>query len=241
VNDGCRIGLDRRAKWRSELSLEDRKNTALEDPGAEMLDRLAGLWARFGRIALGVLAALVVVAVGAVLYARSRAAAEEQAAGRLAEASILFWRGEYARSLEEAKKVYGQFGSTASGADAHRLAGDNAFWLGDHKTAATEYRAYLSQRGTGLLADAVRRSLAYTLESDGQFAEAAQLYEQLVGRFDRESSGEMLAAAARCLVAAGKPAEAAQRLERLVDEFGETSLAAGARVDLAGFKPGTVR
>lgn len=223
------------------MSLENRKHTALEDPGAEVLDKVTGFWARYGRIVLGAAAAVAVIAIGSVLFTRSRAAAEEQAAGQLAEASLLFWRGDYQRSLEEARKIAAQYGSTPSGIDAHRLAGDNAFWLTDYKTAATEYKAYLAKQGSGLLADAVRRSLAYTLESDRQHAEAAKLFDGLVGKFDRESSAEMLSASARCLVAAGQPAEAARRLQRIVDEYGETSLAGRARVDLAGLQPGTAR
>jgi lipopolysaccharide biosynthesis regulator YciM len=88
-----------------------------------------------------------------------------------------------------------------------------------------------------VLADAARRSLAYALESDRQYAEAATLYESLVGKIDRESSAEFLAAAARCHRALNQPAEAAKRLQRLVDEFGETSAVNLARIHLAELSP----
>ena len=180
-------------------------------------------------IALGV--AVAIAALG-FLAMRARAAAESTAAGKLAEANVLYWEGEYTRSLEAARQVAQQYPSSPSGWDGHRLAGDDAYMLGDTKTAVAEYRAYLEHQKNGLLADAGKRSLAYALEANRQYAEAATNYLALVGRFDRESSGEFLAAAARCYRAAGQPAEAVETLHRLVDEFGDTSFATAAEVQL---------
>ncbi len=221
------------------MSLENRKGATLEDPGAEVVDQLTSFWDRYGRIGSGVLIGLAVVIAGSIFYVRSRATAEEGAAGRLAEANVLFWQGDYQRSLEAARQVYTQYGSTPSGRDAHRLSGDDAFWLGDYRTAVDEYRKYIAGAPAGLLVDAARRSLAYSLENAKQFKEAAEIYESLVGKFDRETSAEMLASAARCLVAQSQPAEAAKRLQRLLAEFGETSHAARAQVDLGALQPVT--
>lgn len=214
------------------MSLQSQSRSRLHDPGAEMLDRVTGFWATYGRtllIALG-----VIVAAGLVTYfmLQGRNRAEEQAAGQLAEANILFWQGEYGRSLEVARRVSEQFSSTPSGLDALRIAGDDHFWLGDFKAAAESYQKYLGRKSTGSVADAVRRSYAYALESSGQPAAAATEYQALVGRFDRESSAEFLHAAARCHQTLGQNAEAAARLQRIVDEFGETSYAQVARVRL---------
>jgi TolA-binding protein len=205
----------------------------MEQPGAEIIVPVTRFWERYGRVALGVLAGLVVIGAVAYLSLRSRAAAEEAAAGKLAEASLYYWQGDYQRSLQLARETADQYGSTASGLDAHRQAADAAYWGGDFKTAVAEYRRYLAGNATGLLADAARRSLAYALESDRQYADATREYEALVGHFDRGSSGEFLLAAARCLMAAGQPQEAQARLQRLVDEFGETEYANQARTELA--------
>jgi tetratricopeptide (TPR) repeat protein len=208
----------------------------MDQPGAETLDKVRSFFDRFGR---GILIATgAVVAIGAVSFftLRARAASEQEAAGRLAEASVYYWQGDYARASQMAKQIYDQYGSTPSGADAHRLAGDAYFWAGDFKTAITEYRAYLDKQKTGLLSDAARRSLAYALESDRQFTEAAKTYDELVGRFDRTSSAEFLNASARCHRELQQPAEAVKRLQRLVDEFGETAYANAALVELAEMK-----
>lgn len=211
----------------------EQKAAHLEDPGAKLIDTLTSYWNRFGRAALIALGVVVVVAVAAFLVQRSRAADERQAAGKLAEANLLFWQGAYDRSLQGARQVSEQWPGTPSGADALRLAGDSHFWMGNYKDAAAQYQGYLAKRKSGVLADAVRRSLAYTLESNQQPKEAAAAYEALVGKFDRESSAEFLYAAARCHLALGQRKEADARLQRLVDEFGETSYATRARIQRA--------
>ncbi|MBI1799852.1 MAG: tetratricopeptide repeat protein [Candidatus Eisenbacteria bacterium] len=211
------------------MSLETRRAGGLADPGADFIDQFTGLWERHSRVILGAAGAILVVAAGTYFTLHSRALQEEQAAGKLAEANVLFWQGDYVRSLPLARQVSQQFGSTPSGQDAHRLAGDDAYWSGDFKAAVAEYGVYLEHQKTGLLADAARRSLAYALESDRQFDQARATYDQLVGVFDRESSAEFLTASARCLLQIKQPAEAARRLQRIIDEFGETSGAGRAR------------
>ncbi len=208
----------------------ERKAARLEDPGARLLDALTSTWARLGRAILIGLGVLAVVVAGALLTLRSRAAAEEQAAGQLAEANVLFWQGDYARSLQSARQTIEQWPGTRSGLDALRLAGDDQFWLGSFKDAVAQYRRYLARAKTGLVADGVRRSLAYALENDHQYKEAAATFTGLVGTFDRESSAEFLFSAARCYRELNQPREAEQTLQRLLDEFGETSYANRARM-----------
>ncbi len=225
------------------MPLQSQHSTRIEQPGAQIMVPLAHFWERYGRIAAGVLAGLVVAGAVGYFALRARRAAEEAAAGKLAEASLLYWQqGDYQRSLQLARETAAQYGSTPSGRDAHRQAGDAAYWGGDFKTAVAEYRRYLATNPPGLLGDAARRSLAYALESDGQYLEAVKEYEALVGRFERGSSAEFLLAAARCLKAANQTPAAVERLRRLVDEYGETEYAKQARIELtelAAARPGT--
>lgn len=220
------------------MSLESRRGTQLQDPGAELLDRVSGIWSDYGRMILGALVAVAAVVAGVIMFQRGQESTRAQAAERLAEATVFFWQGDYARSMDLSRQVIDQYGSTPAGLDAHRLVGDNAFWTGDYKTAIEEYRNYLEGASNGILADAARRSLAYSLETDGQYAEAANEYRALVGKFDRETDGEMLLAAGRSHIAAGNPAEAKQDLERLASQFGETSSARRARELLAEIELG---
>jgi len=218
------------------LSLESRKN-ALDDPGAELLDRATALRDRYGRIVLGVVVGIAVIGVSAYYVISGAARKENAASERLAEASDLFWRADYDRSRTIAQDIAKQYPDTPSGLDALRVAGDDAYWRGNWKDAVADYDAYLKKHGTGLLASTVRRSLAYAQESLGQYAAAAANFELLVGQIDRETSGEMLYAAGRCLVEDKKPDEAKKRYQRIIDEFPDSSYQLQARVELGKLSP----
>lgn len=232
------------------MAYATRKGARFDDPGAEFVTSIVEFWNRRGQTLLIAIGVAALVGAGAFFYFRSAAQTEERAASKLAEADVMFWQGYYPRAIEAAQAVARQYPSSPSGIDAHRIAGDALYWrgeAGDFGKAVTEYRTYLKARNHGLMADAVRRSLAYALESDGEAQrnagklkeadaetrEAAQLYEGMVGKFDRESSAEMLFAAARAWRAIGQPDGAKRNLERLTREFGETSMANRARIELA--------
>jgi hypothetical protein len=232
------------------LAYATRKGARFDDPGAELITSVTEFWNRRGQSLLITVGVAALVGGGAFFYYRSAAQTEERAASKLAEADVMFWQGYYPRAIDAALAVAKQYPSSPSGIDAHRIAGDALYWRGDpgdFGKAVAEYRTYLKSQGHGLMADAVRRSLAYALESDGEALrkagrlkeadaetkEAAQLYEGMVGKFDRESSAEMLFAAARAWRALGQPDVAKRNLDRLTREFGETSLANRARIELA--------
>ncbi len=218
------------------MSLETRKN-AIEDPGADLLDRASGAWERYGRIVLGAVVGIAVVGIAGYYIMAGNTRKENTASEKLAEANDLFWRADYDRSRQIAQDVSKQYAGTPSGTDALRIAGDDAYWRGNWKDAIADYQSYLKKNNSGLLASTVRRSLGYALESNGQYAEAATNYEQLVGVFDRESSGELLFAAARCFTAAKKPDEAKKRWQRIIDEFPDTSYQLQARIELGKLSP----
>ena len=215
------------------MALHTQHSTRLEQPGAELMVPVANFWHRYGKIVLGVLAVLVVAGAVGFFSMRSRRQTEEAAAGKLAEASLFYWNGDHQRALTLARETAEQYGSSPSGKDAHRVAADAAYWAGDFKTAVAEYRRYLAAKPAGLLADAARRSLAYSLESDRQYLEAVKEYDALVGKLDRVSSAEFLVAAARSLQAVNQTPAAVQRLERVIAEFGETEYASQAHIALA--------
>ena len=222
------------------MSLETRKN-AIEDPGAELLDRATGLWEQYGRIALYVVVGVLVLGIAGYYWKTGQDRRENSAAEKLAQANELFWRADYDRSRQIAQEISKQYTGTPSGTDALRIAGDNAYWRGNWKEAIADYRAYLKASSSGLIASTVKRSLAYSLESDGQYAEAATLYTGLIGVFERESSGEMLFAAARCQLALKKPDEAKVLLQRIVDEFPDSSFQLQARIELGKLSPALIQ
>ena len=214
------------------MPLATQRRTHIDDPGAVILDRVTSFWERYGRIALGAVGVIAAAGVIGFFTLRAKAAAEDEASAQLTEADFYFWQGDYARSMQVAKQLSEQYPSTWSGVDAVRIAADDAFWLGDWKASTDYYRRYLEKNRSGAVSDAVHRSYAYALENDRQYKAAAELFESLVGKFDRESSAEFLSAAARCYRALGQTGEAVKCLRRVLDEFGETSQAMTARVRL---------
>lgn len=218
------------------MSLETRKNT-IQDPGAELLDQATGLWEQYGRMTLYVVVGVLVLGIAGYYWKTGQDRRENSAAEKLAQANELFWRADYDRSRQIAQEVSKQFSGTPSGTDALRISGDNAYWRGNWKEAIADYKAYLKANNSGLIASTVKRSLAYSLESDGQYAEAAAMYTSLVGVFERESSGELLCAAARCQLALNKPDEAKKLFQRVIDEFPDSSFQLQARIELGKLSP----
>lgn len=218
------------------MSLETQKSH-IEDPGADLLDRAQGLWNRYGQ---PLLIALLVVAAGAIgtyYWMNGQARQENAASEKLAQANDLFWRADYDRSRTLAQEVSKAYPNTPSGIDALRIAGDDAYWRGNWKDAIADYEAYLKKNSSGIIANGVRRSLAYAQESTGQFEAAAGNFDKLIGVFDRESSGELLFSSARCLVAAKKPDDAKTRLQRILDEFPDSGYQLQARMELGRLSP----
>ena len=220
------------------MALSSQKSRSLGFEGAERLEEIQAWWTQYSKYVLGALAVVAVAVAALAFNQRTRSVQEGTAAGKFAEASVYYWQGDYARCLDLSKQIYAQYASTPSGLEAHRLAGDASFWNGDFKSAIAEYKRYLERMKTPLFADAARRSLAYALESDGQRLEAAKTYESLVGKFDRNSSAEFLVAAARCYRGLGRPADAVERLKRVDLEFGETSYANEARLEMGEIAAG---
>jgi predicted negative regulator of RcsB-dependent stress response len=221
------------------LSLETQKS-GIEDPGAELLDQAQGLWSRYGQTLLIAVLVVAAAAVGAYYWNAGQARQENAASEKLAQANDLFWRADYDRSRTLAQEVAKTYPNTPSGVDALRIAGDDAYWRGNWKDAIADYEAYLKKNSSGIIANGVRRSLAYAQESVGQYAEASANFDKLIGVFDRESSGELLFSSARCMTAANKPDEAKKRLQRIIDEFPDSGYQLQARIELGRLNPTTL-
>jgi tetratricopeptide (TPR) repeat protein len=214
-----------------------QKSSVMQDPGAELVDKVQGFASQFGQVILiGVLVAAA-AGVGGWYWTQGQAKQENAASEKLAQANDLFWRADYDRSRTIAQEVSKAYPGTPSGIDALRIAGDDAFWRGNWKDAIADYQAYLGKKSSGVVAAGVRRSLGYAYESNGQYEEAAKQFDQLIGVFDRESSGELLFASARSLMAAGKNDEAKKRLQRILDEFPESTVQGQARIELGRLSP----
>ena len=166
-------------KRRFRLSLENRRAQRCEDPGAEMVDQLTVLWERYGRIVPRACSRPSWRSPASSYYHAPQNETQKNAASeKLAEANVLFWQGDYDRSQDRGQggrrlvRLHRQRASTPTASRATTPTGGAT-----SRPRSTEYKAYLAREAQGMVADAVRRSLAYALESDKQYAEAAKLYD----------------------------------------------------------------
>lgn len=216
---------------------QENQRQSFDDPGAAFIDRVQGTWNQHGRNILIVVGALLVVGLGSYYMKNQNARKEEAAAKELIPANDLFWQGQYDRARASAKEVAKKYAGSPSGNDALRIAGDAAFWLSDAKDAVASYESYLKANGSGLVADGVRRSLAYAYENAGRAEDAAKMFDRVAGAFDRESNAEMLNSAGRCWLAANKPENAKKSWQRILDDFPDASYQLQARIELGRLSP----
>ena len=186
------------------------------------------------RIVLAVVGGIVLL-VGGLAWYRSATARSEAEAGRiLAEASTNYWQGSYSQTIHLADQVIEGFGTTRAATDARRMKADALFWQGSFDSAATMYREVLDRdkRDTPVR-DAVKQSLAFSLESAQKPVEAAKLYEELAADApNRAIAADFYMAAARSHAAAKQDDEAKKLYLKVSTEYKDTNLAREADIAL---------
>ena len=216
----------------AELHLTRRQK---EDPMVASWVRLQDWAIENARILLGVVGVVVAVALVGFLWMKSKADAEAKASGKLAEASALYWRGEYGPLTQRASDIRRDYPGTRAATEATRMLGDAAFWQGDFKKAATNYEEYLKKAPkddpTRL---GVERSLAQAWESDHQYQKAAETYERLGNNSDlpRLDQADLTMSAARAYEAANNVAKAKPLFEKVANNFPETPFGTQAQIRL---------
>jgi TolA-binding protein len=198
-------------------------------------------WVRFQdwflenlRIVLATVGIVVaVVAIGA-LWFKSRSDAEVKASGKLAEASALYWRGEYGPLSQRVLDIRRDYPGTKAAAEATRMLGDSYFWQGDFKKAIGSYNEYLSHiPASSPLRPGIDRSIAQAYESQRQFKDAAAQYEKAAKEFpSRMDQADMLMAAGRSYQAMSDFTHAKATLQKVADEYSDTPFSNDAEMRL---------
>lgn len=204
-------------------------------------DPVVVAWARFQdwfleniRIVLAAAGIVVAVVVIGWLWMKSRADAETKASGKLAEASALYWRGEYGPLSQRVIDIRRDYPGTKSAVEATRMLGDAYFWQGDFKKAGDLYSEYLKNApASSPLRPGVDRSLAQAYESQRQFKEAAAQYEKTAKEFtSRVDQADMYMGAGRAYEALGDYAHAKSTFQKVADEYSDTQFSSDAEMRL---------
>lgn len=204
-------------------------------------DPVVVAWVRFQdwfleNIRVVLIAAGIVVAVVVIggLWLKNRADAETKASGKLAEASALYWRGEYGPLSQRAIDIRRDYPGTKAAAEATRMLGDAYFWQGDFKKAVDSYNEYLTKiPASSPLRPGIDRSLAQAYESQRQFKEAAAQYEKTAKEFPaRMDQADMLMAAGRSYEAMSDYAHAKTIFQKVADDYSDTPFSNDAELRL---------
>jgi tetratricopeptide (TPR) repeat protein len=181
-------------------------------------------------LVIGVLAALVLVALGATGYGYYMEQQEEAAREVLAEIVGVYERGDYQMALDGTGdrdgllRVIEQYGGTDAANLARYYAADAYYQLGQYQQADALYQAYDKDEDfLGAGAIAARAAIA---ENEGDFERAASLYEQAAAHFENDlTSPRYLLSAGRAYEEAGS-LEAAQGVYRTIEnDFPESAQA----------------
>lgn len=186
------------------------------------------------RVILGVVGVVAAVVLIGGLWLKSRADSEAKASGQLAEASALYWRGEYGPLSQRAIDIRHEYPGTKAAAEATRMLGDAHFWQGDFKQATSFYQEYLKDvSANSPLRAGVERGLAQAQESQRLFKEAAVQYEKSAKDFTtRMDQADNYMSAGRCYEALGDYARAKATFEKVSSEYADTPMANEAEMRL---------
>jgi TolA-binding protein len=179
------------------------------------------------REALYILAGVVVVIVGIVLYNRSKVEAEESASVEFARAKTEYTNRNYAAAIDILKNVITNYSGTKSATVAIIYLANAYMQNKDYENAGKYYRQYLDDEGDDpILSVAAAAGVAATFDERGNYAEAAKLYEKAANDFeDSYRAPQLLMSAARCYKLTGQPEGVRRVGQNLLDKYPKSGLA----------------
>lgn len=166
-------------------------------------------------LAIGILAALVLLPLAAGFYLRAQASAEREAQSTLARADRELLSGNVAPAATFYQDVIDRFGNTKSAAWAQLGLGHVAIAQGRPADALTAFSKATGASDKALSA-AAQRGHAGALEDSGKPAEAATEYAKLAATETGDQAVDDLLSAARAYKAANNAAQARDILTKLL-------------------------
>jgi tetratricopeptide (TPR) repeat protein len=180
----------------------------------------------------GILAAIVLVALGAVAYGYYQSQRAQEAQEALARSIRDYEQENYRLALDGTETAIGllavadEYGGTEAGNLARYYAADALFRLGELDEALRSFQAY--EKGDDFLGASAYAGEAAVYESQGDFARAGELYERAATvREDQFMGPQYLLNAGRAYAEAGQYAEALAAYEMIREAYPESSLADG--------------
>jgi tetratricopeptide (TPR) repeat protein len=208
-----------------------------EDPVYAAWEQTQLWFSMYGRILVIAIGVVVIIGVAATFWVKSRDQRQSEAGVKLAEAKSLYWAGDYATVIQRTQELESEFGGTPAALDAIRVRADAFFWQGDFASAIEAYQLYLDQVKTRTaVLSGVRENLAQAHESEGQFEQAAQVYEVAAGEESpRNIQAERYVDAAYAWKEAGNDERAIELFRMVAKTYADTPSYQRAEIGLGEY------
>jgi tetratricopeptide (TPR) repeat protein len=190
------------------------------------------------RTIVAVIAGLLILIVVVLFVRNASNAAEERAAGLLAEARGDLARGAFEPAAARLQQIVTDMGGTKSGEQALLVYGHVRYGQGRYQEAAGAYQQALESFDEDpILGVVARRGLAATLENMTRYEEAALHFQTLANTAPSDDiRTELRLDLARNYVRSGRLAEAKAIYEEIAKDFRNPPASSAARQRLAEIK-----
>lgn len=173
-----------------------------------------------------VFAGVVLIVVVGLFMARSKKKAESIAAGKLGIVEQFYYASQYNRAIDELKQIVDTYSGTRAAGTAAFFLANSYFATADYENAEKYYEIYLDDYSDSKSFSASSLSgMAACLEYQGQYSEAARLYEKAGNKFhDSYTAPFYLNDAGRCYVIAGDKEKGREMYRAIMEQYSESSL-----------------
>ena len=180
----------------------------------------------------GILAGVVVLALGLVAYVFMQAQRGEEAQRLLGGIIAVYEQGDYQAALDGIEtgpgllEIADEYDGTDAGNLAHYYAADALFRLGRYDEALDHFNDY--DKAENLVGASALAGEAAIYEQRGDYERAGDLYRRAAGLFENDiTSPEYLLQAGQAYEEAGAYDEALEAYEAIVEDFPESTLVSG--------------
>ncbi len=208
-------------------------------------DKLVTFWFKaiewidqYQQYVLGGLAAIIILIAGVFFYKNYKSGQEQHAAVQFANAKQLYDSQNYNAAVDTLVRLTNDYSGTASACVGTVYLANAFMFKKDYPVAERYYRTYLDDYDDDpILSAAAAAGIAATFDERGDFAKAAELYEQAAKKFsDSYRAPQLLMDAARCYRFAQKSEAALKALTELVEKYPKSKFVEEAKLLQAELK-----
>lgn len=165
--------------------------------------------------------AIVAVVVIVVFMGRSKRTSELSASGRLGIAEQYYYAMDYTRAIDELSSIATTYAGTRAAGTATFFLANSYFATQDYASAEINYRLFIDDYSKNkLFLSSAYAGLAACKETQGQYIEAAGLYERASDvESDSYQAPFYLKEAGRCYMTGQNNEMAKSLYRRIVDEY----------------------